>query len=203
MVLVTILLKVVSSIHYVYCAWTRRTSPVPATWILLLTTMALSLWMYWHSENKSWTANIGLMAAFGSTVCIFVGVIASHIRHKTLVVTFNRVQKGCLMAGALIVLFWTFTRQPLISYVLVQCIALVGYFATVQKLRSVTSSTEPLFLWVCVLLSGLSALYPAWVKSDVFACIYLGRAIPSTVLMVLLIAKIKTNSAPLSDTASS
>ena len=190
-VLLTVLLMVVAAMDYVRCTWTRKINPVPATWILIVVTMTLSFWMYWTSPWKSWTANVGVIAALVNTSIILAGVITTNIRYGTLRVAFDKTQKWCLASGAGIVIFWSLTDQPLISYVLVQCIALIGYFATMKRLRKTERSTEPLFVWIVVLLASLCALYPAWVKSDPFAWIFLGRAIPSTAIMIYLIARIR------------
>jgi len=190
-VLVTVVLMLVSAVDYVHRAWIRETNPVPATWILMMVMMGLSFWMYWVSPRKSWTANIGVTAGVINITIILIGVILTNIRYKTLNVAFDRVQKWCLAGGAGVVVFWSLTKEPLISYTLVQCIALIAYIATVKRLLKATKSTEPLFLWCAVLLANLSALYPAWVKNDPFSWIYLGRAVPSTILVIYLIARIK------------
>lgn len=190
-VILTTLLMLASSVYYVRCAWLRLTNPVPATWILMMVVMSLSLWMYWHSPRKSWTANIGVVTATVNVAIVLLGVIATNIRHRTLFVSFDRLQKRCLVGGGGIVVFWLITNQPLVSYVLVQIIALIGYFATVKRLFKAKHSTEPLFTWITVFLATLCALYPAWVKNDLFSWIYLSRAIPSTALIIYLIARIK------------
>lgn len=190
-VVTAIVLMLVSSVEYVRRAWIRDIDPTLATWILMMVTLCLSFWMYWDSPQKSWTANIGVTTGLVNIAIILAGVIATNIRYGTLMVSFNRVQVGCLAAGAGIVVFWYFTDQPLISYTLVQCVALVAYFATVKRLLKAERSTEPIFLWVAVLLGSLCAVYPAWVKDDPFSWVYLARAIPSTALMIVLIVRIK------------
>ena len=190
-VLLTVSLMVIAAMDYVRCTWTRKINPVPATWILIVVTMSLSFWMYWNSPQKSWTANIGVTAGVVNIVIILLGVIATNIRYGTLSVAFDKVQKWCLASGVGVVLFWFLTDQPLQSYVMVQLIALIGYFATMKRLWSAKRSTEPLFVWTAVLFASLCALYPAWVKSDPFAWIFLGRAIPSTAIMIYLIARIR------------
>lgn len=190
-VLLTVSLMVVAAINYVRCTWARKIKPVLATWILIVVTMALSFWMYWVSPWKSWTANVGIIAALVNTSIILTGVIATNVRYGTLRVAFDKTQKWCLTSGAGVVVFWSLTDQPLSSYILVQCIALIGYFATMKQLWKAEFSTEPLFVWIAVLLASICALYPAWVKSDPFAWIFLGRAIPSTAIMIYLIARIR------------
>lgn len=190
-VLGTLLLVLVAGADYIRRAWIHEINPVPATWILMMVMMSISFWTYWQNPAKSWTGNIGVTANTLNIAIILAGVIATNIRYGTFKVAFDKGQKWCLAGGAGVVAFWFLTKAPLPSYLLVQCIALIAYFATARRLWKATSSTEPLFFWIASLLSNLCALYPAWVRNDLFAWIFLARAIPSTALLVYLIARIK------------
>lgn len=190
-VLATVILTAVSAADYIRRAWTRETNPALATWVLLQIMIGLTCWMYWQSPRRSWTANIGVNVGAASCLGILLAVLASNIRYGTLNVAFDAVQKWCLAGGALIVAFWSVTKQPLHSYVLVQCLALVAYAATMKRLWRAERSTEPLFFWVATLLANLCALYPAWARNDPFAWIYLARTVPSTTLVVYLIIRVK------------
>ena len=181
----------VSAVDYVRRAWKGETNPVLATWILMTVVIGLSFWMYWNSPKFSWTGNIGLIAALFNIMIILTGVIATNLKNGTTGVAFNGVQLLCLVLGGVVFVFWLLTDQPLTAYVLVQCIALIAYAATVKRLWNSERSTEPQFLWTSVLLASLCALYPAWVKHELFAWIYLARAIPSTAVVIYLIARIK------------
>lgn len=184
-------LLIVSGVDYARKAWIGETSPVLATWILMLVMMSLSFAMYWGSPRSSWGGNIAVTAGVLNLTIILTGVVVAGIRHKTLRVEFSPLQCGCLVAGSVMVMVWFLTKEPLVSYTLVQCIALVAYIGTVQRLRRAKGSTEPYFLWVAVLLSSVLAIYPAWVKNDLFSWIYLGRTIPSTAGVIILIAQAK------------
>lgn len=180
-----------SAVYYVRCALAGKSHPVPATWILMLVVMGLSFWMYWDSPRRSWTANIAVTAGIINVGYILIGVMWANYRRGTLRVAFDRVQIFCLLAGGVVVVFWFLTNQPLIAYTLVQGIALIAYVATIRRLLKVTESTEPMFQWVAVLIATIFAIYPAWERMDPFSWIYLGRALPSTALMVFLIGRIK------------
>lgn len=190
-VLGTLLLILIASVFYVRLTWRREINPVPATWILLMVMISLSLWMYWDSPNKSLTANIGVTANIITIAVILTGVIATNIHYGTLKVAFDKVQKWCLAAGAGITVFWWITDQPLVSYLLLQGIAVAAYIATARRLWKAERTTEPVFFWIASLLSNLCAVYPAAVTSDVFAWIFVVRAVPSSTLMLLLIWRIK------------
>lgn len=185
------LLLVVSSIHYAWLAWEGRTKPVLATWILMLVMMSLACWMYFESPNPSWTANINVTAGVVNLAINLIGVTAGHIRRGTLRVAFDPVQKACLAGGFMVVALWFLTHDPLAMYLMVQGIAVIALFATAVKLWSAIGSTEPLFLWVAVFFAGLLSIYPAFAMDDLFAKIYLVRAIPSVVTVLVLIARAK------------
>jgi hypothetical protein len=191
MVIGAALLLVVSGFDYVRRAWVRETKPVLATWILMLVMMSLSFWMYWGSPRMSWTGNICVTAGVVNLAIILVGVIVVKIRQKTLAVEFDAVQKVCLVLGGAVVLCWFVIDEPLVLYSLVQVIALIAYAATVKKLWQAKETIEPFFLWAAVLVASLMGLYPAAVKDDTFAWIYLGRAIPSTALVICLIYRVR------------
>lgn len=188
-VLVTAMLMLISAVDYVRRAKNKETSPVPATWVLMMVMMTLSCWMYWQSPSKSWTGNIAVPTGALNVVYILYHVIQLNRQRGTLTVAFDRVQRLCLVGGAGVVVFWFITKNALTSYILVQCIGLIAYVATARRLWNAERVTEPLFFWVCVLSANLCALYPAWVRDDTFSWIYLARTIPTTFGMILLIAR--------------
>lgn len=188
-------LLLVSSIHYAWLAWEGKTQPVLATWVLMMVMMSLSCWMYFESPNPSWTANINVTAGVVNLAINLLGVTAGHIRRGTLHVAFDPVQKICIMGGVLVVALWFITKEPRTMYLLVQVIAVIGLFGTAHRLWHAVGSTEPLFLWVAVFLAGLCSIYPAAVRNDEFAQIYLVRAIPSVILVLWLIMRAKRRGA--------
>ncbi len=187
----SVLSVVIAGIFYIRLMWRGSINPVPATWILLLMMISISFFMYWESPNRSLTANIALTANFFNILMILIGVIVTNIRNGTLKVQFDVVQKWCLSGGVTVVLLWSVTDNPLMSYSLMQVIAVIAYFATAQRLWKAEHTTEPYFFWTASLVSNLCALYPAWVHNDVFSWIFLARAIPSTTLLMYLIFRIK------------
>ncbi len=189
MVLLAVVFMFVSGIDYARRAWIKQTTPVLATWILMMIMMILSFSMYWTSPNRSWSQNIAVTSGAFNVAIILGGVIASQIRYGTLEVAFTKIQKWCLVLGGGVVVFWFFTSDPLISYILVQSIALIAYVATVKKLWDAEGSSEPLIDWVLIFVGTLCAVYPAYTAHDLFSYIYLGRALPSGILVIYLIAR--------------
>jgi len=180
------------AVYYVHCALGGKAKPVIATWILMMVMMGLSVWTYAHSPSKSLTANIGIIAGAVNVFMILTGVVWMNIRRGvSLRATFDLIQILCLLGGVGVFVFWVVTESHLISYIAIQAIALLAYAATVNKLRKAHTITEPLLFWIAMLVAGLSAIYPAVVRQDVFAAIYLIRAVPSTGIVIYLIWKIQ------------
>ncbi len=188
-VLITAGLILISAVDYVRRAWRGETNPVPATWILMMVMISLSCWTYWQSPSRSWTSNIAVPASVPNVAYILSAVLILNARRGSLVVAFDRVQRWCLFGGAGVVVFWFITKNALVSYILVQCIGLIAYAATARRLWYAERVTEPLVFWVCILFANLCALYPAWVRDDMFSWIYLIRTIPTTSGMIFLIAR--------------
>lgn len=119
------------------------------------------------------------------------GVAWRHYQNKTLHLAFDKFQKFCLVLGALIVVFWLATDDVVNAYKLTQALAIVAYTATVRRLWTATRTTEAVSFWCIMLLAGITSVYPAIIKDDELAYIYLGRAIPSTLIIIYLILRVK------------
>lgn len=191
MVIATTILYLLSAIGYVVYTLRRRNDPVPATWILMLMVFGLSNWMYWHSPVHSFAGNIANTLGLVNVLMIFAGVVIRNIRDNTWRLALSKFQIGCLLAGGLIYLFWLLANDAVIAYCLTQLVGLIAYLATAQRLWKAKKTTEPYFLWVAALLACLAAIYPAVVKQDLLAGIYLLRAIPSTIVILFLIRRLK------------
>lgn len=196
MVIATVVLYTASAIRYIYLTWTKKIEPVPTTWVLMLTMFMLSVWMYWKYRDHSLAGNIGNIAGLLNVAAIFVGVLATNLRDGTWKIGFNSFQKYCLAGGVLIVVFWFITNEVFWAYILTQVLALVAYSATVKKLWNAERTTEDIYLWVCVLIACLTSIYPAVVKHDMLGWVYLGRAIPSTSLMIYMILRLRLKNPP-------
>ena len=190
----SVVVTLCSALYYVSRTWVRAIQPVLATWILVETTLGLSMWMYFSDPASTWQANIGLASGFVGTGMMLVGAFVVEVRDHSVRVEFDAVQKRCLLMGALIVLFWMISENRIVSYVLVQLVAVAGYAATIDRLARASHATEPLVPWVLSFLGSMLALYPALTTGDVFSCIFLMRTIPSISLVIFLIVLTKRRS---------
>ncbi len=184
-----------SSIYYVYLVWVRVIVPVMATWILMGLMMGLSFWIYWNSPDKSWSGNVGITGGIFNVGVILVGIIAFNVKNRQSIIALSGIQLFCILLGVLVAILWLLTEKGLLSYGLVQLIALIAYVATAARLWRATKSTEPISFWAMILLGNFFAIYPGWVKfqtkGELFGFIYLARAIPCTILIIYLIWRIR------------
>jgi hypothetical protein len=164
--------------------------PAETTWILLSTMLCVSALMYLVSPARSLTKNIALTAGVANNLLILNGVLKGK-RLAGLWKKFTGLQKASMIGSGLALVYWAATvgRYPVRSYTAVQVVGLLAYVGTVQKLFTAKRVTEPMSLWVSVLLASLCAIYPAYVMNDLFAKIYLARAIPSVIIVIGLIAR--------------
>ena len=184
------LLLVIFGIVCRKCALVGTWEPAETTWILLSTMMCVSALMYLVSPARSLTKNIALTAGVVNNLLILNGVLKGK-RLTGLWKKFTGLQKASMIGSALALIYWAATvgRYPVRSYTAIQLVGLFAYAGTVQKLFTAKRVTEPMFLWVSVFLASLCALYPAYVMDDLFAKIYLARAIPSVAIVIGLIAR--------------
>lgn len=186
------LLLIAAAVDYVYISWRRLAAPVLATWILLWIMVFLACSMQWQVHGyESISRNIGLFASLATNTIIVVGLCTFHIQAQTLHVAFNPLQWSCLVAGLSITTLWFYTHDPLLSYTLLQCIGLLAYFVTAQRLWNAKRSSEPLRFWILCLAGNSCALYSAWQKRDIYSWIYLARVLPSLSFMLFLIWRAK------------
>ncbi|NTW14084.1 MAG: hypothetical protein HGA31_03585 [Candidatus Moranbacteria bacterium] len=185
---ITAVLLLVSSFVYARRTVRGEIDPVPATWVLMMVFLGLSCFMYWNSPRKSFTGNIALTAGLVNISVIVVGVLYAKRNDAVL---FDSYQRLCLWLSGIIVIFWAITGDQLVSYILLQLVALIAYSATVKKLLTAKEVREPLFIWVSVLLAAIIAVYPAIVRQDIYGYIYIARAVPSTIGIIWLILRVR------------
>ncbi len=188
---ITAIIMMAGSIYYCIEISRGTVSPPPATFMIAATTFSLSLFMYSKNPEWSFSANIGLTSAFFSawTICIYL--VAKLVREKQLMLSINTWQWFALVSACIVFFFWVATDDAFMSYVLLQLAALIAYTPVIQKLWKATTDSESLVFWGSLMLSSAVASYAAYERSDIEAWIYIFRAVPSSLLVVLLITKIR------------
>ena len=96
-----------------------------------------------------------------------------------------------LGACGLILFGWWKTKNATLSYCLMQVVALIAYLPTIARVLHADTQTESNILWGAILLSSLvavpSAIRAYKERQDWLGFVYLGRTIPSNLIMVYLV----------------
>lgn len=195
--LTSAILVIVGTAWYIYVAiWGDKVKPVLASWIVLSGTMALSFATYWTSPGHSLVNNSCNAASVISTLSILVTVLWLHLRNGGAAINFSEFQKWCLMISGMVAtlwvtLVWGFHGTGIVPNILTQMLMVVGYLVTAEKLWQSTKNTEPLFTWLCIMVSSMVALYTGIVSSDALATLYAARATVASTTIVWLIYKVE------------
>lgn len=178
---------------FYYCGEIKKgvVSPPPATFIIAAGTFSLSLFMYSRKPDWSFSANIGLTSAFLSawTVCIYLTV--KLLKEEKFFLSINLWQKFALISASAVFVIWIITDNAFVSYVLLQLAALIAYTPVIQKLWNAKKNSESIVFWSSLMLSSLVASYAAYERNDTEAWIYIFRAVPSILLVIILILRVK------------
>jgi hypothetical protein len=190
---ITAIIMMAGSFYYCFEIKKGIVSPPPATFIIAAVTFTLSLFMYSRNPNWSFTANIGLTSAFLSawTICIYLS--AKLLREGKFFLSINNWQKFALCSALVVFIIWVITNNAFVSYLLLQIAALIAYTPVIQKLWNAKKNSESLIFWTSLFLSSLVASYAAYQRNDTEAWIYIFRAVPSTLLVVFLTLKARSN----------
>ncbi len=166
--------------------------PPPGAFIILSASFGLAWFMYTQTPEWSYTGNVGLLSAVISVWSLTGVIILKLLVKGTLAVSFNTTQKRTMIGAGCIVIFWLFTDDPFVSYVLLQALALVGYWPIVKSLHK-RQHDDSLILWLSIWVANLVAIYPAFADADLEAYIYIVRAFIGTTAVVALLFRNRFN----------
>ena len=189
--LVSVIVAIIGTVWYVQLALRGiKVRPILASWIVISGTMTLSFATYWTTPGHSLVSNACNAVSVLTTGSILIAALYLHIRQRS---GFNlsRFQKACLVASAIIAIFWVvlvwgFKGTGMIPNILTQVLMLIGYAVTAEKLWYAEKNSESLFTWWCILLAGAIALYTGIKSRDKLAILYAVRTLLSTIVLLWL-----------------
>ncbi len=178
------LINLLITARYIWLIMKQRIKPALAMWIFFSIAVSLSLLTYIFEVNNSFRDNIlnttDLVLVITVAITIFIfGEISSK---------FTPFDKGCLVAVSLIVIFWIFTQNHLITNILIQSILVIAYFPVVKRLFDSKKNTEPFSVWIGMLLASSLALIST---RGLLPTIYTVRAVVCVGLLILLMLRIE------------
>jgi len=104
----------------------------------------------------------------------------------------TRFDMGCLLVVLLIVVFWIFTQNHLVTNFLIQSILVIAYFPVVKRLIQTRENTESFIIWIGMLIAPVLSLLSS---KGLLATVYSVRAIicVGTLLLLMLWIKLYKN----------
>ena len=160
----------------------RAIKPSLAMWVFFTIAVAGSLGTYLSEGDFSPWDNI--LNTADLLLCAYVAVIIRLWGDRS--TGFTRFDTGCLVAVVVILVFWIFSRQHAAAHSLIQLILVIAYFPVVKRLWNATANTESFAVWTALMLAPVFSLLSS---KGTLATVYAVRAIVSTGLLMLLMAR--------------
>ena len=175
--LITILLAT----RYIWQLVRKEINPALAMWIMFSIAVAMSLITYLKEGNYEFTDNI--LNSVDVIYVITVSVAIAIFGEKSSKIT--RFDLGCLIVVGLIVVFWLFTQNHLVTNFMIQTILVIAYFPVVKRLFETRVNSEPFLIWTGMLIAPVLSLLSS---KGLLATVYSVRAIicVGTLLLLML-----------------
>ncbi len=176
-----IIINLLLTIRNFWLIKNQKTKPALAMWVFFLIAVALSLITFKSEGKYGFLDNI-----LNTTDLVYVGLSTLAIWvYGDVSTKFNRFDIFCLIAVALIFVFWLITQNHLITNLLVQLILVIAYFPTIRRLLKTKQNTESFGIWAGMLLVSSIALIST---EGILAKTYTLRAVISISLLMGLMA---------------
>jgi len=178
------IINLLIGIRYCVLIYKKEIKPALAMWVFFTLAVVMSLITYLADGNFSiWdnilnTTDIILV----STVSIFIFLFGDKSSK------FNKFDLGCLIAVLIIVVFWLFSKNHLVTNLFIQIILVISYFPVISRLFKSKENTEPFSVWIGMMLAPVFALLSS---KGLLATIYSVRAIICVALLLLLMTRIE------------
>jgi hypothetical protein len=180
--LITILLAT----RYIWQLIKKEIQPALAMWVMFSIAVAMSLITYLKEGNFGFTDNI--LNSVDVIYVITISVAIAIFGDKSSKIT--RFDLGCLIVVALIVVFWLFTQNHLVTNFMIQTILVIAYFPVVKRLFETRENTEPFLIWAGMLIAPFLSLLSS---KGLLATVYSVRAIICVGLLLILMLWIEVS----------
>lgn len=178
--LITILLAV----RYIWQLIKKEIQPAMAMWVMFSIAVAMSLITYLKEGNYGFSDNI--LNSVDVIYVITVSVAIAIFGDKSSKIT--RFDLGCLIVVGLIVVFWLFTQNHLVTNFMIQTILVIAYLPVVKRLFETRVNTEPFLIWGGMLIAPVLSLLSS---KGMLATVYSVRAIICVGTLLLLMSWIE------------
>jgi hypothetical protein len=173
--LITILLET----RYIWLLIKKEIKPALAMWVMFSVAVAMSLITYLKEGNFDFSDNIlnSVDVIYVVTISVAIAVFGDKSSKIT------RFDLACLVVVGLIVIFWLFTQNHLVTNFMIQTILVIAYFPVVKRLLETKQNTEPFIIWIGMLIAPFLSLLSS---QGMLATIYAVRAIICVGLLLIL-----------------
>lgn len=159
----------------------KEIQPALAMWVMFSIAVVMSLITYLKEGNYGFTDNIlnSVDVIYVVTVSLAIAIFGEKSSKIT------RFDMGCLVVVGLIVVFWLFTQNHLVTNFMIQTILVIAYFPVVKRLFETRENTEPFLIWIGMLIAPVLSLLSS---KGLLATVYSVRAIicVGTLLLIML-----------------
>lgn len=161
--------------------------PALAMWTFFSIAVGGSLATYLFDGDFTLLDNI--LNSADLLLCVYVAVIIFLFGDKS--TKFTRFDRGCLVGVLVILAFWVLSQQHAAANIFIQTILVIAYFPVIKRLWNSDENTESFAAWFGLLLAPVFSLLSS---KGTLASVYAIRAIVSTALLLLLMARAELRS---------
>ncbi len=161
--------------------------PALAMWVFFSIAVGGSLSTYLSAGSFTFLDNI--LNSADLFLCVYVAIIIYLFGDKS--TRFTGFDRACLIAVLVILGFWLLTRQHATAHSLIQLILVIAYFPVIKRLWNSQDNTESFAVWMGLLLAPVFSLLSS---KGTLATVYAVRAIVSTALLMVLMARAERRS---------
>ena len=178
------ILNLAITFWYCWLTYKQKIKPALAMWIFFTIAVGISLATYLKSDHFSLLDNILNTTDLALTliVSIAIYIFGDHTSR------FSRFDNGCLIAVAVIVLFWFITKNHFVTHTLTQAILVIAYFPVISRLWKTRENGESFVIWIGMLLAPVLSLLSS---KGTLATIYSVRAIVCILLLLMLMLRVE------------
>jgi hypothetical protein len=173
------LITVLLAARYIWQLVKKEIQPALAMWVMFSVAVVMSLITYLAEGNFGFSDNI--LNTVDVIYVITISVAITIFGEKSSKIT--RFDLGCLIVVGLIVVFWLFTQNHLVTNFMIQTILVIAYFPVVKRLIETRENTEPFLIWAGMLIAPFLSLLSS---KGLLATVYSVRAIICVGLLLVL-----------------
>jgi len=177
-------INLIITLRYGILIYKKSIQPALAMWVFFSIAVIMSLVTYMADGHYSFVDNIlnTTDVVLALSVSLFILIFGDRTSR------FTPFDKGCLIVVTLIIVFWFFTQNHLITNFLIQAILIIGYFPVVKRMWETKSNTESFSIWILMLIAPAISLLSS---RGFLASLYSWRAIACVSLLLLIMISVK------------